>query len=122
MIALTLFCLTALNPAADIPCTRCQGRRPATTRIRAARQLLGLMPPWLAPTTYRDLTPITSAPCCQECAWQLGDAWWAPERTCPTGVCGLWAHTLTNPAPHLNCVRHHDEARVVWYTPLEVTA
>lgn len=118
--ALTLFDLAALNPAPDTPCTRCGGRRPASTRIRAARNLLGVMPPVFAPTTYRDLAPITSGPCCEPCAWQLGDAWWAAWRTCPTGCCGLWAHTLDNPVPHLNCSRHHDETRVVWYAPLEV--
>lgn len=119
--ALTLFDLTALNPAADVPCSRCRGRRPATTRIRAARNLYGLMPAYLAATTYRDLAPLTSGPCCEPCAWQLGAIWWASWRTCPSGTCGLWAYTLADPIPHLACKRHHDEARAVWYAPLEVT-
>ena len=46
-------------------------------------------------------------------------AWWATWRTCPTGCCALWAHTLANPQPDANCPRHHDEHRIVWHTPLE---
>lgn len=120
--ALALFALADLTPAADTSCGRC-GNKPATTRVYAVQNLLGVHPTWLAPTVYQDATRTThSAPCCEACAWQLGDAWWASWRTCPTGACALWAHTHTTPRPGWDCRRHHDETTVVWQEQLEVAA
>lgn len=120
--ALALFALTDLATPTVEACTRCGNNQPATTRVHAAPNLLGVVPAYLAPTRYRDLTPITSPACCDNCAWRLADSWWASSFVCPTGVCALWAHTLANPRPNADCTRHHNELRVVWRTPLEVTA
>lgn len=117
---LTLFDLTTLNPEPD--CKWC-GNRPATTRVHAVQNLLGVIPAWLAPTWYRDATRTAcSGPACDRCAWHLAGSWWNPSMSCPHGACQLWAHTLAEPKPGWDCLRHHHENTVVWLTPLAVTA
>lgn len=122
---LTLFDLTALNPDADTPCTRCDGRRPATVHVYAALNLLHTTHPDYAPTYFRDTTRRpNSGPCCDNCAWHLASAWWNPTCSCPHrgGACRLWIHTIADPHPGWNCTRHHNERTVIWYEPLGVTA
>jgi len=116
--ALALFDLTALDPATT-DCARC-GQHPATARVHAAHNLLGVTR--YPQATYRNLAPITSAPCCDTCAWNLANAWWASWQTCPTGVCALWVHTLADPHPGWDCKRSHREQTVVWLAPLAEVA
>ncbi|NUO43694.1 MAG: hypothetical protein HOV82_16850 [Streptomyces sp.] len=120
--ALTLFDLTDLTPVETTVCGWC-GTRPATTRVYATRNLLGVHPVWLAPTWYRDATHRAhSGPCCDTCAWNLACSWWNAPMSCPHGTCCLWAHTLADPLPEWDCTRHHSERTVVWRDQLEVAA
>ncbi|HEY6115457.1 MAG TPA: hypothetical protein VI172_05815 [Candidatus Dormibacteraeota bacterium] len=121
--ALTLFDLAALTPDKPNLCRRCQ-QRPATSRVYAVRNLLGLCPRYLFDTWFRDVVyRADSGPSCDNCAWYLASAWWNPTQSCPHGSgCALWAHTLTDPHPDADCTRCHREREVVWLTPLEVTA
>lgn len=122
--ALTLFDLTDLNPPAEPgqTCLRC-GQQPATTHVRAVKNLLGLHPTWMTHTWYQHATHTAhSGPCCQRCAWNLAAAWWGGWMVCPSGVCSLWAHTLAVPVPRANCTRCHREKTVIVRTQLEVAA
>lgn len=118
---LALFDLAALTPSKPTMCRRCQ-QRPATSRTYAARNLLGLCPPHLYDTWFRDVFyRVDSGPCCDGCAWYLASAWWNPTRSCPRGGCTLWAHTLAEPQPDHDCTRCHYERAIVWRTPWEAT-
>jgi hypothetical protein len=122
--ALTLFDLTDLNPDKPQKCGWC-GNKPATSRVHAVQNLLGVIPVWLGETWYRDATrKAHSGPCCDNCAWQVAGAWWNPTYACPHrgGACQLWVHTLDYPHPGWDCVRHHNERAVVWYEPLAVAS
>lgn len=118
---LALFDLAALNPPPADTCTRC-GHAPATTRVHAVSNLLGIIPAAMAPTRYRDLAPVHSAPCCDACAWVLASVWWGGWFVCPCGTCNLWAHTLAAPLPGWDCTRCHEENTIVWRTPLAVAS
>lgn len=117
---LALFDLTDLNPDKPRICGWC-GDKPATTRVHATQNLLGVHAVWLGPTWYRNATHrARSGPCCNACAWYVASAWWNPTYACPQrGTCHLWAHTLTDPQPGRNCQRCHREHTVVWRTTLE---
>lgn len=111
--ALALFDLADLTPAAVTPCGRC-GEQPATVRVYAALNLLGVHPAWLGATRYRDACRRAhSEPCCTSCAWELASGWWS-GCPCRGGVCRLWVHTLADPHPGWDCARHHTERTVVW--------
>jgi len=116
---LTLFDLTALNPDQPTICGWC-GNKPATTRVYAAQNLLGVHRAWLAVNWYRDaFHRARSGPCCDDCAWYVASSWWNPTYACPQhGSCCLWAHTFTDPHPGWNCKRCHREHQVVWLTPI----
>ncbi|MCD7440273.1 hypothetical protein K4B79_18840 [Streptomyces lincolnensis] len=117
--ALTLFDLTALNPETPRTCEWC-GNKPATTRVCAVQNLLGLHPAGLMANAYRKaFHRAHSGPCCDACARYMASAWWGPTYACPRGTCWVWAHTLAHPRPSWNCTQHHTEHTVVWCTPLE---
>lgn len=116
---LTLFDLTALSPNAPPICYWCS-REPATTRVYAIQNLLGLHRTELAANAYRRaFHRAHSGPCCSDCARDVASAWWSPTHTCPNGTCHLWGHTLAEPRPGWDCTRHHRETTVVWNTPQE---
>lgn len=118
--ALALFDLTDLTPDVAPLCGWCR-TRPATVRVHAVLNLLGVHPTWLTPTRYRDATRLAnSGPSCDRCAWNVATAWWDPHMSCPHGVCQLWVHTLDAPRPGWDCGRCHTERTVVWLAPLAV--
>jgi len=120
---LSLFDLTALTPNTPPACGRC-GNRPATLRVYAIQNLLGVHPTYMTGTWYRNaFHRAHSGPCCTKCAWQHAGAWWGPVYAC-TGSpsCHLWAHTLDAPRPGWDCTRHHHERTVVWQDRLGVAA
>lgn len=114
--ALALFDLTALNPDQPRTCGWC-GQQPATIRVYAADNLLGVHDP--SPTRYRHATRrARSGPCCDPCARYVASAWWNPTYACPRGTCWVWGRTLTDPHPDWECKQHHREHTVVWLTPI----
>jgi hypothetical protein len=121
---LTLFDLTALNPDTPRTCGWCDNR-PATTRVYAIQNLLGIRPASMTETWYRDATRRAySGLCCDACAWYVGSSWWNPTFACPHrgAACHLWAHALSAPLPGWDCQRHHREDTVVWLAPLAVAS
>jgi hypothetical protein len=121
---LTLFDLTDLNPDQPRTCGWCNNQ-PATTRVYATQNLLGLHPTWMTHTWYRHAAHRAhSGLCCDRCAWNVASSWWNPTFACPHrgGACRLWAHTLADPLPGLDCTRHHREHHVVWLAPLGVAS
>lgn len=122
--ALTLFGLADLTPDAPLICGWCK-IQPATTRVYAIQNLLGVQRTELAANAYRDaFHRAHSGPCCVRCAWGVAGAWWGPVYACPErgGSCHLWTHTFTEPRPGWGCTRHHHEATVVWFIALELAA